>query len=251
MFHSLCLVPRWGLMAILITSGGMPHPLSAATAPPSYSEIESDASLTWQSPARLHHGLRTVRGNLIFNSKGVEFNSEKHFSHRWPFVEIKTFDLTPHRFVVTTYENRGKHRPGDRQFRFDFAADVSPGIAAELARRVAKPVKNGEPDPNVPGYATLHARRTTRTGGSNGVLRFGDEGIDYVTASKRDARSWRWADIQTIANPDIYHFRVGAYREIFAFELKEPMSKELFDRLWDFVYAREVDIKSRNGGRHQ
>lgn len=251
MFSSLLRFIPWTLLAVWLGGTGALLPLNANTTAASPAGSESEASLNWQSPARLHHGLRAVRGKLIFNSKGVEFNSEKQFSQRWPFVEIRTFDLSPHRLVVTTYENRGKHRPGDRQFRFDFTADVSPGVAAELARRVAKPVKNGEPDPNVPGYATLPARRTTRTGGSNGVLRFGDEGIDYVTASKQDARSWRWTDIQTIANPDAFHFRVGAYRETFEFELKEPMSKELFDKLWDYVYARDLDIKSRNGGGHQ
>jgi hypothetical protein len=209
---------------------------------------ESESALNWQSPARLHHGLRTARGTLIFNAGGVQFKSEDQFSHHWTFVEIRTFDLSPHRFVLTSYENRGKRLPGDRRFRFDLSEDVSPGVAAELARRVGKPVKNGEPDPNVRSYATLPARHTMRSGGSNGMLHFREGGIDYVTASKQGARSWRWSDIQTLANPDAYHFRVGAFRETFEFELKQPMSKELFDRLWNEVYARDLSGLKPNGG---
>ena len=242
---------RGTLLAAWLAGIGALQPLVAATVGVSLAGSESEAAFNWQSPARLHHGLRTVRGTLFFNSKGVEFNSDKPFSHRWPFLEIQTFDLSPHRFLLTSYENRGKHLHGDRQYRFDFTSDVSPGIATELARRVAKPVKNGEPDPNIPIYATLPARHTTRAGGSNGVLRFSDVEIDYVTASKQDARSWRWADIQTIANPDAYHFRVGAYRETFDFELKEPMAKELFNKLWDYVYAHDLDVNPLNGGSHE
>ncbi|HLY60561.1 MAG TPA: hypothetical protein VKV95_07315 [Terriglobia bacterium] len=246
-FHSF----QWTLPAVWLACTGISQPLMAAMAAASRAGSESEAAFNWQSPARLHHGLRTVRGTLIFNSKGVEFNSEKHFSHRWPFVEIQTFELSPHRFLLTGYENRSKYLPGDRQFRFDLTSDVSPVVAAELARRVAKPVKNDEPDPNVAGYATLPARHTSRAGGSNGVLRFTDDGIDYMTAFKQDARRWRWADIQILANPDAYHFRVGAYRETFEFELKEPMAKELFEKLWDYVYGRDLDIKPLNGGSHQ
>lgn len=242
---------RWGLIAVWLVAAGIPRPALAVTPVTPLAGGETDTALNWQSPARLHHGLRTARGTLIFNASGVEFKSEKNFSHGWPFVEIETFDLSPHHFVLTSYENRGKHLPGDRRFRFDFSQDVPPGVAAQLARRVAKPVKNGAPDSNAQRFATLPARHTTRTGGSNGVLRFRDDGIDYITATKRGGRSWRWSDIQTLAHPDLYHFRVGAYRETFEFELKKPMSKELFDKLWDYVYARDMDIKPLSGGEEQ
>ena len=60
-----------------------------------------------------------------------------------------------------------------------------------------------------------------------------EDGIDYVAADGRDGRSWRWSDIQTLANPNPWEFRVTAYREIVEFDLKRPLSRELFDRLWD------------------
>jgi hypothetical protein len=242
---------RWCLAAALLVtaagSGGLmaegPVVLSVDGGP--------ETALNWQSPARLHHGLRTTRGTLIFNASGVEFKSEKNNSLHWTFVEIQTFDLTPHRFILTSYENRGKHLPGNRRFRFDFSADMPPGVAAELARLVAKPVRNGEPDASRADFDSIPARHTTRTGGSSGVLRFYVDGIDYVTSSKTDGRSWRWSDIQTLANPDAFHFRVGAYRDIFEFELKQPMSRELFDRLWKDLYARDLNGLRLNGGVQQ
>jgi hypothetical protein len=119
-------------------------------------------------------------------------------------------------------------------------------VAAELAQRVGKPAINGNPDSQAPSFATIPARHRTLTGGTNGILRFRDDGIDYVTG-RQGGRSWRWADIRTLANPDPYHFRVGGYRETFDFELKEPMSRELFDRLWDYVYARDLIVSPVTG----
>ena len=227
------------------------RPLCASASLQVGAASDSAPTLTWQSPARLHHALRTVRGTLIFSERGIEFRSEQRFSYRWPYVEIQTVDVTPQRFVLISYENRGSHLPGDRGFRFDLSQTMPPSVAAEITRRVAKPVRNGEPVPSEESFTTIPARHTTRTGGSNGTLRFRDDGIDYLSTSKNDGRSWRWSDIQTLANPDPFHFRVTAYRETYELELKEPMSKELFDKLWDYVYARDIDNKSMNGGKHQ
>lgn len=242
---------RWCFAAALLVSAAGSGGRMAAGPAVSAAGGESETALNWQSPARFHHGLRAVRGTLVFNVGGVEFRSDGKFSHSWPFIEIQTFDLTPHRFILTSYENRGKHLPGNRRFRFDFTADMPPSVATELARLVAKPVRNAEPDASRAVFDSIPARHTTRTGGSSGALRFYDGGIDYVTSSKTDGRSWRWSDTQTLANPDAFHFRVGAYREIFEFELKHPMSQELFDRLWNDLYARDLDGLRVNGGVQQ
>ncbi|HEV2234718.1 MAG TPA: hypothetical protein VGV68_15105 [Terriglobia bacterium] len=241
----------FNLMALIFTSVHARSSVRAIVPPNQSLAGKPVPPLIWQSPARLHHGLRTVRGTLMVDANGIEFRSDQRNSHRWPFGEIQTFDLATHRFVLTSYENRGWHQPGDRRYRFDFSQTMPPSVAAELSLRVIKPVRNGDPDPNHPAFATIPARHTTRTGGSSGVLRFGGNGIDYVTPTQRDSRSWKWSDIQTIANPDAFHLRVGAYRETFEFELKEPMSKELFDRLWDYVYSRDLNITPLIGGNLQ
>ena len=247
-FHSR--FSRLSLMLVFLAVGGGACRLRAAIPQSQTAASESKSVFNWQSPARLHHGFGTVRGTLILDAQGIEFRGDQRFSHRWPFVEIQSFELTPHRFILTGYENRSRHLPGDRQFRFDVSQVTPSSVAAELARRVAKPVRNGEPDPGEPAWATIPARHTTRTGGSNGTLRFRDNGIDYLTTSTQDGRRWRWSDIQTIANPDAYHFRLAAYRETFAFELKEPMSGDLFDKLWDYVYSRDLNVKRLNGGQY-
>ena len=225
--------------------------ISAQSRPQGPPSGQTVGSLSWESKVRLRQRLKSMPGDLVFGEQGVEFRPVKGSALRWSFTEVKTVDLhAPRRLSLTSYENRGWHRGGDRKFRFELNTAVPPSVGAELVQRVGKPAINGDPDPRAPSFATLPARHWTRTGGSNGILRFRDDGIDYVTTGGQGGRSWRWADIQTLANPTPYQLRVGAYLETFDFELKQPMSPDLFDRLWDHAYARDLNVGQTPGGVH-
>jgi hypothetical protein len=202
----------------------------------------------WKSQARLHHGLEGSPGTLTLSKDGLVFDPTKGSTLHWPFLEIQTFDLlSPHRLVITGYENRGWHEHGERKYRFDLSVAMPPDIAAELAHRVAKPARNADPNPAATSFATIPARHRTLAGGTNGALHFGPHGIDYLTTNGQGGRSWRWSDIQTLAEPDPFQLRVNSYRETFTFELKQPMSRELFDRLWDEIYAHDVNGSAFSG----
>jgi hypothetical protein len=207
-------------------------------------------TLDWESQARLHHGLEASPGNLTLSQDGLVFHPTKGSALQWPFLEIQTFDLlSPRRLVITGYENRSWHEHGERKYRFDLSVAMPPDIAAELARRVAKPVRNAEPNPTAASFATIPARHRTLAGGTNGTLHFGPDGIDYLTTNGQGERSWRWSDIQTLAKPDPFQLRVNSYRETFTFELKQPMSRELFDRLWGEIYAHDRDGSAFSGSK--
>ncbi len=212
---------------------------NSASLPPSQ---QSASSVRWQSLAKLHRGLAKVSGTLIIDGTGVEFRPDKGSSIRWTFVEIKTLYIQARRITVTGYEKRGRLRTGTKQFRFALGTDLPAAVAAELAKSVGRPVRNGNPQPEVSSIATLPAQHRTAFGGtkSNGILRFREEGIDYVTTSNQDSRSWRWTDIQTITNQDRYHLIVFGYRETYSFDLKQPLPLGLYDRLTDEVYDHNV-----------
>ena len=191
--------------------------------------------LTWRSPARLHHTAGTASGDLILSDTGVEFRSTAAYSQHWPFAEIRTLDIEPRRLFLTGYQSRGRLRPGTRQFRFDLESDMPPRVAAEMIERVGKPVRNGDPESEAESITTIAAFHRIRFGGSNGILRFRKEGIDYLTKGD-DRRSWRWADIQTLSDLDPYHFVVYGYREVYSFELKSPLPSDLYERVSDELY---------------
>ncbi len=213
---------------------------------------QSQPGVQWQSPARFHQLLKKeILGALLVDNEGISFQSAK-FSKRWAYGEIKTFDLSGTReLVITGYENRHWHEPGERRFWFTLNRPLPPDLAASVAERVARPVINGDPRPDATAIAEIPAHHSERFGGSNGTLRFREDGIDYVAADGRDGRSWRWSDIQTLANPNPWEFRVTAYREIVAFDLKRPLSRDLFDRLWDMLYAEGLNIAPGKDGQHQ
>lgn len=206
----------------------------------------------WQSPARLHRLFlrKPIRGNLIVEWEGIEFRSPK-FSGQWPFLEIHTFQLSNRGLTLTTYQNRRWHEPGEQRFHFTLTEEIPPAVAAMIQESVDRPARNGAPDPKAPAIVEMPARHPTRFGGSNGTLRLRKSGIDYVTSDGRDSHSWRWSDIQTIANPDPYSFRVTAYREIAEFELKQPLSRELFEELWSRLYASDLNVSAGSGGDRQ
>jgi hypothetical protein len=220
----------------------------------------------WQSRAKWHQLLKkNVGGTLLLGDDAVEFRSPK-FSHKWPYGEIKTFDLmnTPspegnkgrrsnaaQNLIIAGYENRHWHEPGERRFRFTLEQAMPPDIAAEFTARVGRPVINGDPSPDQPVIAEIPAHHRQRFGGSNGALRLRRDGIDYVTSDGHDGRSWRWSDIQTIDNPEPYEFRVMAYREIVEFDLKQPLSRDLFDKLWDSLYAVDLNVAPPQEVHHQ
>ncbi|MGH9470501.1 MAG: hypothetical protein ACRD1N_09185 [Terriglobia bacterium] len=228
------------VVLVLLVFGGV---VNLCAFPAHQPEINggSGPAFHWQSPARLRHGLvRSAKGTLSFTESSISFEArDRRFSRRWPYVEIETVSVARKELTLTSYQNRGHFVPGDHRYSFLLSRAIPPDVAERLVALVGKPIINADPAAAGPSWLTLPARHRTLTGGTNGFLRFSDRGIDYITRQGNGGRSWRWADIQTIARSDPYHFRVAAFRETFDFELKRPMPQRVFDRLWDFVYGRE------------
>jgi hypothetical protein len=232
----------WYILPVLVlaTSSLVCFPKAVAQKAQNHNQAGSgQAVMAWESPARLHRAIKTEKGNLKINGEEIEFLSIKGRSFKWPFVEVQTFFLAPHRLAIETYQNRKHHLPGMQRFRFDLDQTVPPDVAAALSRRVGRPSQNSVPDPTVQSIA-IPAHHRTLTGGTNGSLRFTASGIDYVTDVHDDSRSWRWADLQTLSDPDVYHLLVFGYRDTYAFDLKKPLPQSLFYSLVDAVDAQDA-----------
>jgi hypothetical protein len=186
----------------------------------------------------------------MIDNDGIEFQSTK-LKQRWAFIEIHTFDLDTHELVLWTYQRRRWHEPGERPFRFTLSEAVPLDVTAVLSERVEKPVRNGVSLPKSQAVAEIPAHRRAWFGGSNGTLRLNDDGIDYITEERHDSRSWRWSDIQTIANPSPYELRVTAYREIVEFDLKLALQRALFERMWDELYASGLNLAGSERGERR
>ena len=207
-------------------------------------ESNASASLKWESSSRLRRVsfLYSDHGTLLIDRSGVEFRSANGHSRRWAFEQISGAFIAPHRLVLKTYVNRTLHLPGERQYSFEFTRALPPAVAAAFAEAIRRPSQNADPDPNAPAIAVIPVRHRTLTGGTNGVLRFRKEGIDYITRSKGDSRSWRWADLQSLSDPDPYQLFVFGYRDTYTFDLKAALSRSLIDCATDEIYAHNESI---------
>jgi hypothetical protein len=217
----------------------------AALPSQSFAQVEK-----WQASAKWHRSLKKAEpGTLVLDGNGVEFRSAK-FNHRWNYVEIHTFDLSRRELTLLTYQNRPWHEPGERPFSFTLDEPMPSDVAAQFTDRVGKPVRNGMPMAKSGALVVIPAHHRVWSGGSNGTLRLKDDGIEYITENGRDSRSWRWVDIQTIANPEPYEFRITGYREIVEFDLKQPLACAVFERLWDRLYANGLNLSASPGEPH-
>ncbi len=215
--------------------------------------------MPWQSPAKLHRIVGSEKGDVRISDDGVEFQPRKGHSLKWRLLDIQTFTLLPRSLDIKTYQNRKKHLPGMQRYRLKLDLAVPPAVASELAREVGRPSQNEVPDPAAPCIVTIPAHHRTLTGGTNGVLRFRDGGIDYVTSIASDSRSWRWADLQTVSEADPYHLFVFGYRDSYTFDLKAMLSRALFNHVSDEIWAHSesemrdgsVALQSRHANEQQ
>lgn len=214
----------------------------AKTASPSE---QSTSQVAWQSSAKLQRGISKVSGTLIVDAVGVEFRPNKGNPTRWPFVEIQTLYLAPRKLILDSYERRGRFRMGTRKFHFELGDDMPSLISAALARQVSRPVRNANPGEHMTGTVSVPVHHITVGGGSNGALRFSDDGIDYIARTPKDSRSWRWTDLQTLSYPDAYHFTVFGYLETYSFDLKQPLPAGIYDRATDEIFKHsETGLRS-------
>jgi hypothetical protein len=195
------------------------------------------ASAAWQTSAKWERTVKPgVRGTLNVTDRGIAFDSSRG-TLTWPYEQIRTADLSPNQLIIRTYENRRWNTPGERAYHFRLSHPMPPGVARQVVARIGKPVRNGLPEPQSSALTVIPAHRRARFGGSNGMLRLKTDGIDFVCDDGRHSASWRWADLQTLANPNPYELRLTGYREIVAFDLKTPLDRAVFEKLWDRLYA--------------
>lgn len=205
--------------------------------------------LHWETPARMY---RTVlipenQGTLLIDLNGVQFRAGNERTLQWAYNEIRTVSIGPHRLEMETYHNPSLHLPGERKYRFDFTRPLPPAVAASLAAAIRYPSRNVDPDPSLPAIAEIPVHHRVLASGTNGVLRFRQGGIDYVTSSRGDSRSWRWADLQTLSDPDPYHLLLFGFRDTYTFDLKAPLSRKLLDWAADEIFTHNESTDAPAG----
>jgi hypothetical protein len=76
--------------------------------------------------------------------------------------------------------------------------------------------------------------------GASGLLRVGQQSIQFVSDKPADSRTWLYRDIETIGRPDSFSFRVTTNRETYVLELKEDPPEAGFQFAWSRVYGLDM-----------
>ena len=105
-----------------------------------------------------------------------------------------------------------------------------------LVAAVEPPANALEPPPIWP-VPVKHVRPIA---GTEGTLSFAPDGVTYATASRNEARTWRYDDIETISSSGPFQLSIDTMEKGFHFQLKQPITEARYNELW-------LHIERKNG----
>ena len=105
-----------------------------------------------------------------------------------------------------------------------------------LTAHVHRTVVGHYPEESQFRAAAFHRRGS---GGTSGILKIGQESIQFVSDKPADSRTWLYRDIETIGRPDSFRFRVTTNRETYVLELKEDLPEAAYELAWSKIYNLE------------
>jgi hypothetical protein len=196
--------------------------------------------------ARHEHLRKGCAGTIKVTEDGIAFSGPKKHAWMWKYQDIQELKAAPGSLYVLTYRDSKLRLGADRAFEFTGA--VPPELfslwSARLDQRfVAATARGGLEGWSVP---VKHLRRVS---GSEGLLTFGPERIEYATEAKEDARTWRYRDIENISSSGPFQLTIVTFerarshygdRKGFNFQLKQSLDEARFNQLW-------LDIEVKNG----
>ncbi len=201
---------------------------------------------------RHDHFWRFEMGELTFTTKGIVYRSEDDEKHarEWAYEDIQEVKVaSPTEVEILTYEDVIGKLNDDRKFKFKRVdPEIRPEVVQFLRQHATSRVVSAVfAVPQDVFYTVPAKHRHTWGGGCEGELHFSDAGIYYFSPSNREhSRSWPIRSIQSIGRRSLFTFRVtvpeegatGAWRN-FQFQLKRPMSEEVYQLLWRKIWEPE------------
>lgn len=186
--------------------------------------------------------VRTLKGqpgDLHVDSRGIEFRSaDGKTSITIAMKDLRDVSVAdPHALRFGTYEVQ-KWKPVERvEYTFRAAPDTSvEELGSFLAAHVHRTVVGHYQEESQFQAAAYH--RGLRAG-TSGLLKIGNESIQFVSDKLADSRTWLYRDIETIGKPDSFRFRVTTNRETYVLELKEDLPEAAYELAWNKVYNLE------------
>lgn len=200
---------------------------------------------------RHDHALGSCRGTLIFDPRGVKYETEhKEDARSWAYEDVKQFQVeNGSRIKLYTYEDRKWRLGADKTFAFEWENKEITGqeVYQFLQARTERPIAAWLA-PSEIGQVFFEFPVKHLGSGSQGQLKFTDRQVVFETESKQAARIWRYRDLENMSSAGLYDLALATYeqqklhyasRRVYNFQLKRPLPAETYDALWRFVQEKK------------
>jgi hypothetical protein len=188
-----------------------------------------------QFTVRHKHLYGGCTGVLTVDADSVRFAGPRGHFWTWNYPDIQQLRLEPRDLHILTYKDRKLKLGADQAY--DFTGSIPTGelytmlrdrMDQRLIAAIEPPVNSLEPQP-IWQVAVKHVRQIA---GSEGTLSFAPDGVTYATASRNEARTWRYDDIETISSSSPLQLSIDTMEKSFQFQLKQPITEARYNELW-------------------
>jgi hypothetical protein len=189
----------------------------------------------------LHGG---SEGTLSIDAGSVSFVESRSGkdSREWRFEDIQQLSLSSTELRILTYEDRKWQLGRDRDYVFDrlpegFAEQARPRLAGKLGRRFVAALA----DSDWRVLWQVGAKLRHGLGGAEGVLKVGEDRVEFESKAEGESRAWRFVDIDTVSSAGPFDLSIttmerSGWRHAgpteFRFQLKDEMKEASYNELW-------------------
>jgi len=182
---------------------------------------------------------RAEPGRLKIDGSGVSYESDNgKTKFHLTFENIREADVSDPKLVrIETYDILKRRIGGRREYTFRLREGTHAENLTRFFSEQAKRPVAGVYEVAAPAMFTVPAYHRRSLGGVHGKIEIGPEAIRFVAEKPADSRTWLYRDIESIGNPDPFHFRVSTYSETYMFDVKERLAPEAYEYAWQRVYG--------------
>ena len=180
-------------------------------------------------------------GQLLITASGIDYRSVNgKTSIQLPYVDIREMDLSDSGTIrIQTYDMLKKRLSGRRAYTFHLrrlrGVRHDEHLVKFLSDRMSRPVlasytMNAQPEFEIPAY---HRHVLS---GCSGTIRITPEGLQFLSTNEEHSRTWLYSEVMTFGGSDPFSFRITTLAETYTFDLKEPLSRQAYESVWQRVY---------------
>lgn len=199
--------------------------------------ILSTAAWAQEFAVRHDHLRKFCSGTLAIDESGIRFAGPKGHAWNWPYADIQQLTLYPESIHILSYKDRSNWKLGKDvayTFKGKFPIEALAGQwNAKLDQRFVAAVAVAQPS-----GLQLPVKQLGLMKGTQGTLTFGKESVVFDAA--RNARSWRYSDIQFLSSDGPFQLTVTTLEKQFQFQLKQAITESAYNQLW-------LEIEKKNG----